>query len=132
MSSGAINFQTDAALDEIISPNSNENYVRENPTCGGPRVRIRNLGSNRLTAVTIAYRVKGRGPLQTYNWTGNLSYGRDTLVALPALTTLMNNSTGAVSRPGPPAPTVPATRTPTTTRCRPNLTPPYSCLAPSP
>lgn len=94
VSSGAINFQTDASLDEVISPNSNENYVRENPTCGGPQVRIRNLGSNRLTAVTIAYRVKGRGPLQTYNWTGNLSYGRDTLVSLPALTTLMNNSTG--------------------------------------
>jgi hypothetical protein len=94
VSSGAINFQTDASLDEIIAPNSNENYVRENPTCGGPQVRLRNLGSNRLTAVTIAYRVKGRGPLQTYNWTGNLSYGRDTLVSLPPLTTLMNNTTG--------------------------------------
>ncbi|WP_201979754.1 peptide-N-glycosidase F-related protein [Hymenobacter rubidus] len=94
VTSGAINFRTDASLDEIIAPNSNENYVRENPICGGPQVRLRNLGSNRLTAVTIAYRVKGRGPLQTYNWTGNLSFGRDTLVVLPALATLMNNATG--------------------------------------
>ncbi|WP_210519802.1 peptide-N-glycosidase F-related protein [Hymenobacter terricola] len=94
VTAGAINFQTDASLDEIISPNSNENYVRENPSCGGPQVRLKNLGSARLTAVTIAYRVKGRGPLQTYSWTGNLAYGRDTLVVLPALTALMNNTTG--------------------------------------
>lgn len=94
VTSGAINFQTDASLDEILAPNSNENYVRENPTCGGPQIRLRNLGSNRLTAVTIAYRVVGRGALQTYNWTGNLSYGRDTLVVLPPLATLMNNTTG--------------------------------------
>jgi hypothetical protein len=94
VTSGPINFSTDASLDEIIAPNSNENYARENPTCGGPQVRLRNLGSNRLTAVTIAYRVVGRGPLQTYNWTGNLSYGRDTLVMLPPLATLMNNTAG--------------------------------------
>ncbi|MFD2718401.1 peptide-N-glycosidase F-related protein [Hymenobacter monticola] len=94
VTAGAINFRTDASLDEIIAPNSNENYVRENPICGGPQVRLRNLGSNPLTAVTIAYRVKGRGPTQTYNWTGSLAYGRDTLVALPPLSTLMNNTTG--------------------------------------
>ena len=94
VTSGPINFQTDAALDEIMAPNSNENYVRENPSCGGPQLRVRNSGRNRLTALSIAYRVKGRGPLQTYNWTGNLSFGRDTLVVLPALSTLMNNTAG--------------------------------------
>jgi hypothetical protein len=94
VTSGPINFRTDASLEEIIAPNSNENYKRENPSCGGPRVRMRNLGSNRLTAVTIAYRVQGRGATQTYQWTGNLSYGRDTLVALPPLAALMNTATG--------------------------------------
>jgi|SRR6476661_316148 len=94
VTAGPVNFRTDAGLEEILAPNSNENYVRENPICGGPLVRLRNLGSDRLRTVTIAYRVVGRGPLQTYSWAGNLSYGRDTLVQLPPLATLMNNSTG--------------------------------------
>ena len=91
---GAINYATDASLDEIITPNSNENYYRENPNCGGPQVRIRNLGRNRLTAVNITYGVAGRGATQTYAWTGNLSFGRDTLVVLPALLSLLSNNGG--------------------------------------
>jgi hypothetical protein len=95
VSRGPINFSTDAALDEIIAPNSNENYYRENPSCGGPQVRLRNLGSSSLTSATIAYRVLGRGATQTYSWTGTLPFGRDTLVVLPPLASLLNNAGGS-------------------------------------
>jgi hypothetical protein len=94
VTSGPINFTTDAALDEIITPNSNENYFRQNPSCAGPQVRIRNLGSNRLTRATIAYRVVGRGAIQTYAWNGDLAFGRDTLVVLPPMSSVQNSAAG--------------------------------------
>jgi hypothetical protein len=94
VTAGPVNFRTDAAMDEIITPNSNENYFRDNPSCGGPQVRIRNLGSTTLTSANIAYRVLGRGAVQTYAWTGSLAYGRDTLVVLPALSSVQNGAAG--------------------------------------
>ncbi len=93
VTSGPVNFTDDAGLEAIVSPNLDDNYLRENPSCGGPRIRLKNLGSNRLTAATIGYRVVGSAA-QTYSWTGNLPFGRDTLVALPPLPTLVSNSTG--------------------------------------
>ena len=94
VTAGPINFTTDASVDEIIAPNANENYYRENPACGGPQLRLRNLGSARLRTATIAYRVAGRGALRTYSWTGNLAYGRDTLVSLPPMPELLNSAGG--------------------------------------
>ncbi|MDO7874130.1 peptide-N-glycosidase F-related protein [Hymenobacter sp. ASUV-10] len=94
VTAGPINFRNDAAMEEIISPNNNENYFRDNPSCGGPKVRIRNLGSTTLTAANISYRVQGRGAVQTYAWTGSLAYGRDTLVVLPILSAVQNGAAG--------------------------------------
>jgi hypothetical protein len=94
VTAGPINFATDAAMEEIITPNNNENYFRDNPSCGGPKVRIRNVGRNALTVANISYRVLGRGTVQTYAWTGNLAYGRDTLVVLPQLSTVQNGAAG--------------------------------------
>jgi hypothetical protein len=94
VTAGPINFATDAAMEEIITPNNNENYFRDNPGCGGPKVRIRNVGRNTLTAANISYRVAGRGTVQTYAWTGSLAYGRDTLVVLPPLSTVQNGAAG--------------------------------------
>jgi len=94
VTAGPINFRNDAAMQEIITPNNNENYFRDNPSCGGPKVRIRNVGSTTLTSANISYRVLGRGTVQTYAWTGSLAYGRDTLVVLPQLSSVQNGAAG--------------------------------------
>lgn len=94
VTAAGINFATDAALDEIISPNLDDNYLRQNPSCGGPVVRLRNLGRTVLTAATINYQVLGRGTPATFAWTGNLPFGADTLLTLPPLPTLLNATGG--------------------------------------
>jgi hypothetical protein len=80
---GAPNFAKDAAIVDVISPNSWEYYGRLNPICGEPVIVIANNGSTPMTACTIEYEING-GAKSTYNWTGNLQFlGRDTVV-LPA------------------------------------------------
>lgn len=80
---GNPNFAKDAAVVDVISPNSWEYYGRLNPICGEPVIVIANNGSTPMTACTIEYEING-GAKSTYNWTGNLQFlGRDTIV-LPA------------------------------------------------
>ena len=82
VSYGAANFTADAALDEIIAPTNDRNYLRENPICDAPRVKLRNTGSTTLTSATISYRV-GSSPWRTYQWTGSLGFMDQTEVRLP-------------------------------------------------
>ena len=69
---GDFNFNTDAAIVEIIAPNNLKRYGRFNPTATNPIVVIQNKGSNNLTSVDIMY-----GPAsvdaKTFNWTGDLA-----------------------------------------------------------
>lgn len=77
---GDPNFQTDAAVVDIISPNNWEYYGRLNPICGEPVIVIQNTGSTALTSCTIEYTVNGAGK-KSYAWTGNLPFlSRDTVV----------------------------------------------------
>ncbi|MBK6419974.1 MAG: hypothetical protein IPF79_12395 [Ignavibacteria bacterium] len=77
---GDANFQKDAAVVDIISPNNWEYYGRLNPICGEPVIVIQNTGSTDLTTCTIEYTVNGAGK-KSFNWTGNLKFlGRDTVV----------------------------------------------------
>lgn len=80
---GAPNFAKDAAVVDVISPNSWEYYGRLNPICGEPVIVIANNGSAPMTACTIEYEING-GAKSAFNWTGNLQFlDRDTVV-LPA------------------------------------------------
>ncbi|MCX6312556.1 MAG: peptide-N-glycosidase F-related protein [Bacteroidetes bacterium] len=67
------NFTLDAALDDIVSPTSDQMYARYNPVCTNPIVKIRNTGSTPLTSLTITYGLNG-GPQSVYTWTGNLPF----------------------------------------------------------
>lgn len=79
---GSVNHKHDAAVDQIISPNTWEYYGRLNPICGNPVVVIQNRGETTLNAITITYGVDGATP-STYEWKGALPFlGKDT-VALP-------------------------------------------------
>lgn len=70
---GAPNFTLDASLEDIISPTTDQMWLRYNPICTNPIVKIRNTGSTTLTSLTITYGLNG-GPQSVYNWTGNLPF----------------------------------------------------------
>ncbi|MBI3511894.1 MAG: T9SS type A sorting domain-containing protein [Bacteroidetes bacterium] len=70
---GAPNFTLDARLEDILSPSKDQMWLRYNPVCTSPVVRIRNTGSTPLTSLTITYGLNN-GPMSTYTWTGNLAF----------------------------------------------------------
>lgn len=70
---GAPNFTLDASLEDILSPSTNQMWLRNNPVCTNPIIKIKNNGSTILTSLTINYGLNG-GPQSVYNWTGNLSF----------------------------------------------------------
>lgn len=76
------NFNNDAAITEIVSPNSNSYYNRENPICGSPVIEIQNTGINDLLSLQIDYGYEGSLDYQ-YVWTGNLKFLEKEKVVLP-------------------------------------------------
>jgi len=81
---GASNHTNDASLEEIIMPNTHEEYSRENPFCGNARIRVKNLGSAPLTSLDVVYGVNGASTC-TYSWTGNVAFLEDVVIDLPTL-----------------------------------------------
>lgn len=77
------NFALDAAVEEIIAPNTNWVHNRYNPICGSPVAVIKNTGETELTSVDIQYGPKG-GNMKTYTWNGSLDFLETEEVALPA------------------------------------------------
>lgn len=69
---GDFNFNTDAAITEIIAPNNLKRYGRFNPTVTNPIIVIQNLGADNLTSMGIVYGPENIEP-KIYNWTGNLA-----------------------------------------------------------
>lgn len=92
---GPMNFQVNAAMDQIVAPNNEFEYSRVNPICDKPIVVIKNLGATPLTSCDIVYGIKG-GTLATYSWTGNLAFNATATVNLPSIT--WGSSTGNQSR----------------------------------
>lgn len=84
ISYGAANFNLDAAIDEIISPNKWEFRSKINPICADPKIIIQNTGSTTLTSLTITYNVLGGTP-EIYNWSGSLDFLEKEEVTLPIL-----------------------------------------------
>ncbi len=78
---GAPNFTLDAAIEDILSPTTDQMWGRMNPICTNPVIRIKNTGSTTLTSLTISYGLKGGTP-STYEWTGSLAFMDITSVTL--------------------------------------------------
>jgi len=76
-------YNNDAAIEEIIKPNKDNNYSRFNPTCSNPEIIIRNTGRNTLKSLTIDYRIKDQKK-QTLRWRGNLGFLQSEKITLPA------------------------------------------------
>jgi len=70
---GKHNFTNDAAIIDILSPNTRDFYKKFNPTCRTPLVRIKNTGSETLTEVLITYGVIG-GHTVRFLWSGSLEF----------------------------------------------------------
>lgn len=73
VSYGAPNFSLDVAMEDILSPTTNQMWLRKNPICTKPIIRIKNTGSTTLTNLTITYGVTGATP-SVFNWTGSLAF----------------------------------------------------------
>jgi len=79
---GPKNFQLDAEISDIISPNTWEFHNRYNPICSSPEIEIKNLGGTTLTAIDIEYWVSG-GEVATHSWSGALEFNETERVFLP-------------------------------------------------
>lgn len=82
---GAFNHRLDAELLAILSPSTDPEHGRFNPSCGRPLIRIGNNGGGPLTSCTIAYGIVG-GTVCYQAWSGNLLYGQSEEVQLGNLT----------------------------------------------
>lgn len=80
---GAYNFNLDASIERILSPDDLVEQERRNPSCNEAEIEIKNTGSSTLTSITIAYEVIG-GPYaseETFNL--DLSPGESQVLNLP-------------------------------------------------
>lgn len=81
---GVPNFKTDAAIEEVLSPNSNKLYNRFNPLCGQPMIAVKNNGSDTLKNFVIEYGPAG-GKMQLHTWNGHLAFQDTVRILLPAI-----------------------------------------------
>ena len=82
ISYGAPNFQTDAAVIDILNPNTWEYYRKWNPSCQNPRVIIQNTGEQPLTSARVSVWVDYNNKV-SYEWTGNLAFLEKEIVEIP-------------------------------------------------
>jgi len=81
ISYGPANFKLNAAIENILSPTTDQMFGHNNPICSNPQVVIKNNGTTPLTSLDIKYGRKG-GTLVTYHWTGNLNFLENDTVTL--------------------------------------------------
>lgn len=77
----------DACISDIVTP-----FDEECVTSFAPVINIQNKGSNNLTSAVINFQIDG-GPIQTYNWSGNLIRLGKASVTLPAQTVSLGTHT---------------------------------------
>jgi hypothetical protein len=82
VSYGAPNFNLDARITEVVSPNDFVEFERINPVCNGAEIILQNSGATSITSAVIEYWVNS-GARETYNWSGSLNFLQTENVALP-------------------------------------------------
>ncbi len=80
---GPPSFELDAAVEDIVAPSAHDEHKRMNPVSGGAVVRIRNLGAETLTELTIGYGLEG-GRESGFDWMGELAFLESETITLPA------------------------------------------------
>jgi hypothetical protein len=87
----APNNTRDASIENIIVPNNNENFVRENPSCINPVIRVKNTGTDSINEIVFSYGLTGKTPV-TYTWTGSLHFLHDTDLVFPNSPSVFTNT----------------------------------------
>lgn len=86
------NYNLDVVVEDIISPNAELRYKRVNPSCGSPKVIIRNRGGSAVQSIDFLYGMDGLQQ-KHYRWNGTLKLGQwDTLDLPPDF--VRNNKAG--------------------------------------
>lgn len=79
---GGFNFQVDAGVLEILSPNKHDEFLRFNPICNNSRVLISNNGAQEITNLELKWVIDGKYE-GTYLWEGNIPSLSSTEVNIP-------------------------------------------------
>jgi hypothetical protein len=82
------NFETDAAITDIIAPSTKTAHSRVNPMCGAPIVKIKNTGKNTIGNLMFRYGLEG-GEFTTYKWWGELKSMESKIIELPVIGDLL-------------------------------------------
>lgn len=91
---GGMNKTLDASIEDIIAPSTAAQHFRENPSNNIPTVHIHNSGSTTINSVSFQYGVVDSA-LQSCVWTGTLAPLADTVISLPASTSMAYMSASA-------------------------------------
>ena len=78
---GDANFEIDAEIYDVISPNNWEYVSRKNTICNGIQFVLRNGGTSELTSARITFQVSGGTPF-IYEWEGNLKFMESQIVTV--------------------------------------------------
>ena len=70
---------------DIISPTNKVKFSRINPTCGKPKIIIRNTGSTTLSNLKIEYWVNNSTSKEMQMWNGSLDFMQQDTVVLMRL-----------------------------------------------
>jgi len=79
---GDFNFETDAGVLEILSPNNHDEFLRFNPICNNSRVLISNNGSKLITSLELKWKIDGKFE-GTYTWKGAIPSLSSTEITIP-------------------------------------------------
>lgn len=79
---GNMNKTLDASLEEVLAPNSQNEYATYNNICSQPVVHVHNSGSTTITSIRFDYGVVGNY-IGNYVWNGTLASLQDTIIYLP-------------------------------------------------
>ena len=81
---GEPSFNYDAAVVDVLIPNSDDQYSRMNPSGGNPVILIQNGGKYPINNLIIKYGIAGHRK-KKYSWRGDLAFLESQEVTLPAL-----------------------------------------------
>ncbi len=81
---GAPNFQTDAAVTNVMAPNNAPEFTRIGTVCADPIIVIQNTGAEELTNLQISYWLNDSQAPQTFEWTGSLEFMEKAEVVVPS------------------------------------------------
>ncbi|MBC7381657.1 MAG: T9SS type A sorting domain-containing protein [Bacteroidia bacterium] len=75
-------YKTDAALEEIISPNNGLAYTRQNPSCNNAMFKVKNMGTDTIKKIMFTYTIDNGTPVN-YNWYGKLGFDEVAMITMP-------------------------------------------------